>query len=186
MSRSRFSSQRASHSVPAGCASRGAPRASREILRRRKAVRLPSMLNLLCLVSRLPFFSESHPSACEEKTGFQPKVRGINPKAYPKSAYISVGKQPCSGNFASIVLCWAGALGVWLPSFGEGGLRAPPPRPSPRADPSRCPASRCASRPPPRAIGKQLFSAPFPQLKGRKNKKLPQLVKIFLDTQLSP
>ena len=35
-------------------------------------------------------------------------------------------------------------------------------------------------------IGKQLFSPPFPQLKGRKNKKLPQLVKIFLDTQLPP
>ena len=33
---------------------------------------------------------------------------------------------------------------------------------------------------------KAIFLPPFPQLKGRKNKKLPQLVKIFLDDGLSP
>lgn len=74
-----------------------------------------------------------------------------------------------------------------------------------RSAPSRCPAAprvagsprlrsvhtlpRALLRIPPSAacaIGKQLFSTSFPQLKGRKNKKLPQLVKIFLDTQLPP
>ena len=119
-------------------------------------------------------FPESHPSACEEKTGFQPKVRGINPKAYPKSAYISVGKQPCSGNFASIVATFrTSTLGVWLLRRALRPLALP-------REPLRIPLSAA------RAIGKQLFSTSFPQLKGRKNKKLPQLVKIFLDTQLPP
>ena len=182
MPQSRFSSQRASRSMPAGCASRGAPRASREILRRRKAVRLPSMLNLLCLVSRLPFFLKAILAPARRERA---SVEGSwhKSKSLPKDYILLVW----GSNLAAAILprlSSAGQvrLGYGSRRLGKAGFGCPRrarPFALPRA-PLRIPPSAA------RAIGKQLFSTSFSQLKGRKNKKLPQLVKIFLDTQLPP
>ncbi len=123
-----LSSQRASRSVPAGCASWGAPRASREILRAAESG--SPALDAESVMSRFQtaIFPESHPSACEERTGFQSKVHGINPKAYPKSAYISVGKPPMPQFCLDCRhLPNKYARGVVTPP------RAPPPRVAPRA-----------------------------------------------------